>query len=73
MGIKNLFYSLPNLSVEKSLSEFAHKRIGIDANVWMFKAYHSQFNSDATQNITGLIRIFDQRIKMFIKNKIDVA
>lgn len=72
MGIKNLFYNLPALSVERKLEYFKNKRVGIDANSWLFQAYHAQFNSDFMKNIHGIIRIFDLRIKILQKSQIDV-
>jgi len=72
MGIKNLFASLPTLSVPTDLSRLAGKRAGIDANGWMFQAYHAQYMSDAAQNITGLVRMFDQRLRMLDKHRITV-
>ena len=72
MGIKNLFYNLPSLSKERPLSDFANKRIGIDASAWIFQAYHSQFNSDGWQNVIGLIRLFDRRMQILEKNKLEV-
>lgn len=73
MGIKNLFFNLPTLTEQTSLAAVAGKRAGIDANGWMFQAYHSQGMSDPNQNITGLIRMFDHRIRMLQKHNIKVG
>ena len=72
MGIKNLFANLPSLSRKKQLSEFAGARVGIDGNFWMFQAYHSQFNSDYSQNVNGIIRLFDSRLKLLEKHGLQV-
>lgn len=72
MGIKNLFASLPGLTLPVGLSALQGKRAGIDANGWMFQAYHGQCMSDPHQNVTGLIRMFDHRIRMLEKYSIKV-
>ena len=73
MGIKCLYANLPSLSINKRISDFANKKIGIDANAWMFQAYHSQFKSDFMQNINGIIRNLIKRIKILDNSKVDVT
>jgi hypothetical protein len=72
MGIKNLFANLPSLTIQTELASIAGKRAGVDANGWMFQAYHGQCMSDPHQNVTGLIRMFDHRIRMLEKHSIKV-
>lgn len=72
MGIKNLFASLTGLTVECHLSSVAGRRAGIDANGWMFQAYHGQCMSDPNQNVTGLLRMLDHRLRMLERHGIKV-
>lgn len=71
MGIKNLFSNLRSLSVERPLSDFAHKRVGIDGNGWIFQIYHSQHMSDMEASTPGMLRILEQRLRLLERNQIE--